>query len=180
MGSTGTATTGVRTCRWDDGSVARSPTVVVLYGPKAVGKSWVAEVLQQRAGVHHVDADELVLDLLEQGVRPDPELGWLGHVEGAVQFALDRHRRVSVEATGAWDSDGMLADRLIAGGVRVVAVWVTTPLEVTLDRLSRRSTRKVVTTPQQARWIHARRPGAPPRGASPPRSTPPASRTPPS
>jgi shikimate kinase len=49
----------------------------------------------------------------------------------------------------------MLADRLTAGGVRVVAVWVTAPLEVALDRLSRRNTRRVVTTPQQARWIHA-------------------------
>jgi hypothetical protein len=34
-------------------------------------------------------------------------------------------------------------------------VWVTAPLEVTLDRLARRRTRKVPVSPQQARWIHA-------------------------
>ena len=43
-------------------------TVLVLYGPKAVGKSQVADVLQRRLGVHYVDADRLVLDLLAAGV----------------------------------------------------------------------------------------------------------------
>jgi dephospho-CoA kinase len=44
-------------------------TAIVLYGPKAVGKSWVAEVLRTHLGVAHVDADELVLGLLAAGAR---------------------------------------------------------------------------------------------------------------
>jgi adenylate kinase family enzyme len=47
--------------------VRRLPTVVVFYGPKGAGKSWVAAELSRRAGVWHVDADLLVLDLLDQG-----------------------------------------------------------------------------------------------------------------
>jgi|Tabmets5t2r1_1033131.scaffolds.fasta_scaffold84926_1 cytidylate kinase len=50
-------------------------TVMVLYGPKAVGRSWVAQTLAERLGVRHVDADALVLDLLAAGVQPDPADG---------------------------------------------------------------------------------------------------------
>jgi shikimate kinase len=32
-------------------------TVIVLYGPKAVGNSLVAQMLAERLGVHHVDFD---------------------------------------------------------------------------------------------------------------------------
>jgi shikimate kinase len=78
---------------------------VALYGPKGAGKSWVAAELSRRAGVRHVDADLLVLDLLDQQVRPDRRLGWLDQVETAVRRAVGEHRCVSVEATGAWDSD---------------------------------------------------------------------------
>lgn len=92
-------------------------TVIVLYGPKAVGKSWVAQALVDRLGVRHVDVDALVLDLLAAGVRPDPADGWLAWVEQRVVAALDTYPLVSVEATGAWDSDWRLADDLEARGV---------------------------------------------------------------
>jgi cytidylate kinase len=129
--------------------------VVVLYGPKGAGKSWVATELSRRAGVHHVDADLVVLGLLDRGVRPDPRLGWLDEVETAARQAVREHSRVSVEATGAWDSDWMLADRLAAAGCRVLAVWVTAPLEVTLQRLAGRGSGKVPVSSQEASWIHA-------------------------
>ena len=49
-------------------------TAIVLYGPKAVGKSWVAEVLRTHLGVAHVDADELVGDLLAAGTHLIPSM----------------------------------------------------------------------------------------------------------
>jgi len=79
--------------------------------------------------VRHVDADLLVLDLLDQEVRPDPWLGWLDQVETAVRRTVGEYRCVSVEATGAWDSDWILADRLTAASCRVPSVWVTATLE---------------------------------------------------
>jgi cytidylate kinase len=135
-------------------SVRRPPSVVVIYGPKGAGKSWVADELRRRAGVAHVDADRVVLDLLDRGQRPDRRLGWLEPVETEVRRAVGDHAVVSVEATGAWDSDWLLADRLAAAGYRVLRVWVTAPLEVTLDRVAHRLSRKVPVTADEARWIH--------------------------
>jgi predicted kinase len=132
--------------RLRDALVSR-PTVVVLYGPKGAGKSWVAEMLNRRAGVHHIDVDRMGLELSDRGRRPDPEQGWLEEVEAEVRRAAGEHLLVSVEATGAWDSDWTLADRLGAAGCRVLSVWVTAPLEVTLDRLAHRRTRKVPVSP---------------------------------
>ncbi len=136
------------------GRVRRPPVIVVIYGPKGAGKSWVADELLRRAGVVHVDADRLVLDLLGRGERPDPRLGWLEPVEAEVRRVAGDDD-VSVEATGAWDSDWLLADRLAAAGYRVVPVWVTAPLGATLDRLAHRRSAKVPVTAEEARWIHA-------------------------
>jgi cytidylate kinase len=130
------------------------PTIVVIYGPKGAGKSWVADELARRADVTHVDADRMVLELLARGKQPDPRLGWLDPIGNEVRRAAARHAVVSVEATGAWDSDWMLADRLAAAGYRVLRVWVTAPLQVTLDRLAQRRTLKVPVTAEEARWIH--------------------------
>ena len=131
-------------------------TVIVLYGPKAVGKSWVAQVLAERLGVHHVDVDALVLDLLDAGARPDPADGWLAWVERRVAAALATHPLVSVEATGAWDSDWRLADDLEAGGVRVLRVGVSAPRQVARRRLADRTTRRAPVSAQEADWIHDR------------------------
>jgi hypothetical protein len=111
--------------------------------------------LGRRIGVHHVDVDRMVLDLLDHGERPDPEHGWLEQVENEIRRAVSDHSPACVEATGAWDSDWMLAEHLRAAGCRVLPVWVTAPLEVTLDRLTRRRSRKVPASPQEPRWIHA-------------------------
>ena len=57
--------------------------MLVLYGPKAVGKSWVARTLAEQLGVHHVDVEALVLELLAAGARPDPaDAGWRGGSSG--------------------------------------------------------------------------------------------------
>lgn len=128
---------------------------VVLYGPKAAGKSRVGDAPRELYGVVAVDADDIVLGLLADGRHPDPEDGWLTPIEQAVTFALRDNAEVSVEATGAWDSDWQLARNLEAIPARVLRVWVSAPLEVTMDRLARRTSRKAPTTPDLARWIHA-------------------------
>lgn len=163
----------------------RPPSVLVIYGPKGAGKSWVADELRRRAGVAHVDTDRVVLDLLDRGERPDPRLGWLEQVESEVRGALGDHAAVSVEATGAWDSDWILADRLTAAGYRVLQVWVTGPLEVTLDRLAHRRGRlahrrgrKVPVTAEEAQWIHGKATRRAAAGPSPRSSRHPGGRTP--
>ena len=80
----------------------------------------MAEELNRLAGVHHVDVDRMVLELSARGRRPDPEQGWLKEVE--VSRAAGEHLLVPVEATGAWDSDCMLAGHLAAAGCLVPPV----------------------------------------------------------
>jgi chloramphenicol 3-O-phosphotransferase len=83
--------------------VTSAAVVVVLYGPKAAGKSQIALVLQTEHG--------------------------------------------------AWDSDWQLADDLEAAGIRVLRIWISAPLEVTLDRLAGRASRRAPMTAEEARWI---------------------------
>jgi hypothetical protein len=127
---------------------------VVIMGPKAAGKSRVADVLDRCCAVHHVDPDEVILRLLALGERPDPETGWLAQVEDALDGALRMHDRISTEATGAWDSDWQLIRDLGSRGVIVRTIWVEAPLDVTLTRLAERSERKVPTTPEEATWYY--------------------------
>jgi predicted kinase len=114
-------------------------TVIVLYGPKGAGKSSIARVLADVLGVHHVDVDALVPSLVDRGIQPDAVDGWLAPLLREVRAAAQSHLAVSVEATGAWDSDWRLADDLAADGLRVVRVWVGAPKPVVLDRVARRS-----------------------------------------
>ncbi len=128
---------------------------VVVYGPKAVGKSAVTRVLHDELGIPHVDAESLVLELLADRVGPDPRLGWLRYVEDAVRAALTEHRVVSVEATGGYESDWLLLEDLAQAGVRVVPVWVWAPEEVALRRLAERnSAQKVAISEEEGRRIH--------------------------
>jgi predicted kinase len=129
-------------------------TAIVLYGPKAVGKSWIAEVLQTHLGVAHVDADELVGDLLAAGTPPDPVDGWLTWVRRRVVDALARHALVSVEATGAWDSDWRLADDLEVAGATVLRMWVSAPREVAMGRLAGRTSQRVPVSSEEASWTY--------------------------
>ena len=61
---------------------------------------------------------------------------------------------MSVEATGAWDSDWRLADDLEARGVRVLRVWVSAPKQIALQRLADRTARRVLVSAQAASWIY--------------------------
>jgi shikimate kinase len=129
-------------------------TVVLLAGPKAVGKSWVAEILRQELGVHEVDADAIVLDLMASGVKPHPTDGWLAWIEDAVTDSLQRFPLLSVEVTGAWASDFELARRLVTTGVMVRWVRVRAGLAESLHRLASRTSSKVPTSEDEARWLY--------------------------
>jgi shikimate kinase len=122
-----------------------------LAGPKGVGKSWAADIAGREFGVHYVDADLLILDLLERGSRPDPHDGWLSPVQSAVLDALSRYPAVSAEVTGAWESDYKLIRNVEDAGHRVVRIWICAPLEETLSRLRGRTTRKVQVPEREAR-----------------------------
>ena len=43
---------------------------LLLVGPKAVGKSRVADIAERDLGDRYVDANELIIDLLETGFEP--------------------------------------------------------------------------------------------------------------
>jgi predicted kinase len=126
-------------------------TLLVLAGSKGVGKSWVADIATRRFGVHYVDADVLILDLLERGSSPDPDDGWLNPVQGSVLDALTRYPAVSVEITGAWDSDDKLIRNVVDAGYRVVRIWITAPVEETLARVRARTIRRVAVSDAEAR-----------------------------
>lgn len=75
----------------------RDRTVFVLFGPKGVGKTHIARLLRSILGIHHVDADPIVLDLMSKGIQPDPTYGWLEPVQRAVEEALTDHSVVAME-----------------------------------------------------------------------------------
>jgi predicted kinase len=129
-------------------------TALILYGPKAVGKSWIAHILVKELRVYHLDPDELISGLLAAGKQPDPQDGWLAEVAAHVQDALADYGLVSVEATGAWESDWRLARELEAGGARVYRVWVSAPKELALRRLQTRTAPRVPVSADEASWIY--------------------------
>jgi shikimate kinase len=131
-------------------------TLLVLAGPKAVGKSWVAQIAEREFDVHYVDADLLVLALGKAGSSPDPDDGWLEPVRAAVFDALSRHAAVSVEVTGGWDSDYKLIRSAADHGHRVLRVWISAPLDKSLERLRMRRTEKVPVSQADARAEYAR------------------------
>ena len=126
-------------------------TLLLLAGPKGVGKSWVAQIAEQDFAVHYLDADLIILALLETGSRPDPDDGWLEPVQEAVFDALARHPAVSVEITGAWDSDYKLARNVEQRGHLVVRHLLSAPFPETLARLRARTSRKVSVSEAEAR-----------------------------
>ena len=119
-----------------------------------MGKSWVAQIAERDLGVHYLDADVLILGLLDRGSSPDPDDGWLDPVQSAVLDALARSPTVSVEITGAWDSDYKLIRNVEDAGHRVVRIWISAPLDETLARLRDRRTRKVPVTDADVRTVY--------------------------
>jgi hypothetical protein len=128
--------------------------VLVLYGPKRSGSpgppgrwpnSWVS--ITSTWTRWSWSCWRLGLDPIP------PTAGWRGWSSGWLP-PLATHELVSVEATGAWDSDWRLADDLEARGVRVLRVWVWAPKQGALRRLAGRTARRVPVSVQEASWIY--------------------------
>jgi shikimate kinase len=132
----------------------RVGVAIVLYGPKAAGKTEVARRLRAHLGVQHVDPDALVLEWVAEGMHQHPVVGWRPRVDEAVREALQYTPAVSVEATGAYESDWQLADGLRASGVDVITVWLHAPWEVCRERLRARTEQRVPITEDEARRIY--------------------------
>jgi hypothetical protein len=128
-------------------------TVIVLAGPKGVGKSWGAGILAASFDVYHVDPDPLILEWSNLGGEPDPQDGWLSQIRDAVVSALREHPAVSVEMTGAWESDYKLCDQLEKLGHRVIRTSRIAPVDETIDRVQLRTGGWVPTTELEARAI---------------------------
>jgi adenylate kinase family enzyme len=138
-------------------------TAVILYGPKGAGKSHLARLLERELGISHIDPDALVLEWIEQGRRPDPKNGWLTEIVAATKSALETHKAVSLEATGAWDSDWMLPGLLKDAGHAVITIRLLIDHATAMARLSARQEMRVPVSASEVERIwneaNARRKG---------------------
>jgi shikimate kinase len=130
--------------------------LLILYGPKAVGKSRLARLVQDRFSFSRVDPDSVIPALSAEGGQPDRVDGWLAPLSSLLAAELARHSNVVTEATGAWESDWRLAENLELAGVEVIKGWITAPLETTLHRLRRRQAQRVCTSEEEAIEIYNR------------------------
>jgi gluconate kinase len=128
-------------------------TAVVLYGPKGAGKSHLARLLERELGIKHVDPDALVLEWTRQGLRPDPRNGWLTEIVAATKSVLETHDAVSLEATGAWDSDWKLPGLLKGAGHDVITIRLLIDHAIAMTRLSTRKEARVPISASEAEHI---------------------------
>jgi shikimate kinase len=128
-------------------------TVVIVYGPKAAGKSYLSRALEGELGIYHIDPDALVLEWIKQGLRADLENGWLQEIVAAVKFALETRNAVSLEATGAWDSDWKLPELLKDAGHDVITIRLLIDPATAMSRLSTRKEERIPISASEAEHI---------------------------
>jgi adenylate kinase family enzyme len=128
-------------------------TAVVIYGPKGAGKSHLARLLERELEISHIDPDTLVLEWTKQGLRPDPKNGWLTEIVRATKSVLETHKAVSLEATGAWDSDWNLPGLLKDTGHDVVTIRLLVDRATAMTRLSTRKEARVPVSASEAEHI---------------------------
>jgi hypothetical protein len=128
-------------------------TVVILYGPKAAGKTHLARTLDRQLGVYPIDPDRLIIEWIAQGLEPDPTDGWLENILNATRCAIAKHHFISVEATGAWDSDWKLARLMEDEGHKVLKFRINVPRSLATARLQNRQEARVLISNEEANWI---------------------------
>ena len=131
--------------------------LVLLVGPKGSGKSHVGRVLERHLGVHFLHVEPLWMRYhaacKARGEEPLVPAG-IEVVHPAIQEALQRHRDVCVETTGA--SPEILEDLLrVAPKHATVVVRVAAPLELCLRRAaSRDQTNQIPMEPAQLEKVY--------------------------
>jgi aminoglycoside phosphotransferase family enzyme/predicted kinase len=127
---------------------ARMPLAIVICGPAASGKSVLAAELARRSELPLISSDEVRRRLakVRAGERGRPEhyrasftRRTYGELAREAGLALDRGDGVLVDATCRSRSDrALLLRRLRASGARCLAVRCEVPLELALERATRR------------------------------------------
>ena len=127
---------------------ARTPLAIVICGPSASGKSFLAGELARRSGLALVSSDEVRRRLAKvpAGERGRPEhyrasftRRTYGELARDASLALDRSGGVIVDATCRSRADrAPLLERLRATGCRCLAVRCEVPLELALERARQR------------------------------------------
>jgi gluconate kinase len=126
-------------------------TAVVIYGPKGAGKSYLARMLERELGIHHIDPDALVLRWIEEkGMQPDQKDGWLQNLVESATNALRTRNVISIEATGAWDSDWKLPALLKDAGHDVITIRLLIDRATAMTRLSTRKEARVPVSASEA------------------------------
>jgi uncharacterized protein len=127
---------------------ARMPLAIVICGPAASGKSFLAAELARRSELPLISSDEVRRRLakVHAGERGRPEdyrasftRRTYGELAREAGLALDRGGGVIVDATCRSRADrAPLLQRLRASGARSLAVRCEVPLELALERATRR------------------------------------------
>lgn len=128
-------------------------TAVILYGPKAIGKTYLARILNYELGIYPIDPDEFVLEWKARGLQADPIDGWIEQIFHVTSAALKRFPVVSVEATGAWDSDWKLPKLLEEEGHNLLTIRINAPRSLVMSRLKNREEPRVLVSEQESDWI---------------------------
>jgi cytidylate kinase len=132
--------------------------LILLVGPKGSGKSHIGRTLEARLGVNFFHVEPLWLayyaDCKAAGRAPVIAEG-IASVHPSIAGALDRHRHVCVETTGA--SPEILGALLsLRPRPEILVARVQAPLELCLERIARRDqTHQIPMEMEAVRRVHA-------------------------
>lgn len=114
--------------------------LILLVGPKGAGKTYIGRLLASAREVHFLHVEPLWMEYhaeCDHLGRPRSILEGIRRVRPAIDIALQAHKRVCIETTGA--SSEIFHDLVAAGAPSgVVLVKVHAPLRTCLERIETR------------------------------------------